>query len=116
MVRKTVGLAICLVLVSTFLSVALFADSHRFELLKTGKVNEVTLKPGRYTLELEGDHLARIHRGKKLLVESKVEVHPLGGAMPESVIQFRDGRVKEIRLKQERVVFVDSSGSAQTAR
>jgi len=115
-VRRTLSLTICLILVFAQLSPALLADGHRFELLKAGMVNGVMLEPGRYILEIIGENLGRIYRGKKLLVEAKLEVLPIGGAMPDSVSQLRDGKVKEIRLKEERVVFVDSEASAQTAR
>ena len=114
--RKAVGLAICMVFVWTFLSPAVLADNHRFELLKAGMINGVKLKPGEYTLELDGSGHGKILRSNKLIVEVKVEIQPIGGSMPNSVSQYRDGRVKEIRLKQERVVFIDTSASAETAQ
>jgi hypothetical protein len=103
-------------LVGTLLTPVVWAEAHRFELLKEGFVNGVKLKPGRYTLELDGDSLGRIQLRKKTLVEAAVEIMPMGTAMPQSVSQSRDGRVKEIRLKEKRVVFVDTDASAQTAR
>ena len=114
--KRVFSLAICLILVGTMLTPAALAESHRFELLKEGVVNGVKLKAGRYTLELDGDSLGKIQLRKKTLVEATVEIIPMGTAMPQSVSQFRDGRVKEIRLKEKRVVFVDTDASAQTAR
>ena len=114
--RKAVSLTICMVFIWTLLSPAVLADSHRFELLKAGVINGVKLKPGEYILEFDGSGQGKIRRGSKLLLETEVEVHPIGSAMPDSVSQFRDGRVKEIRLKQERVVFIGTGASAQTAQ
>ena len=79
-------------------------------------MNGVELKPGEYTLELDGSGHGKIRRGSKLLVEAEVEVQPLGSTMPHSISQFRDGRVKEIRLKQEKIVFINTRASAQTAQ
>jgi hypothetical protein len=100
----------------TLLAPSVLAETHRFELLKEGLINGVKLKPGQYTLELSGENLGKIHRSNKLLVEAAIEVLPMGTAMPQSVSQFRDGRVKEIRFKEKRVVFVDTDASTQTAR
>ena len=114
--RRAICLTICLLLIATTLTPAVLAKGHRFELVKTGLVNGVELKPGQYELILNGEGLGQIYRGKNRLVEAKVEVLPIGVATPGSVSQYRDGRVKEVRLKDERVVFVHSDASAQTAR
>jgi hypothetical protein len=115
-VKRILTLFFGLILVGSMMTPTVLAEAHRFDLLRKGLINGVELKPGRYTLELDGDNLGRIRQGKKLLVEVSIEVLPIGGAMPQSVSQFRDGRVKEIRLKEKRVVFVDTDASAQTAR
>ena len=114
--RRTSILTFCLFLSFVLLTPAALAEGHRFELLKSGQVNGVDLKAGQYELVLNGQGLGEIYRGKKLLVEAKVEVLPIGGALKQSVSQYRDGRIKEIRLKQERVVFVDSAAGAQAAQ
>ena len=114
--RRTICLTICLLLIASALTPAVLAKGHRFELVKKGLVNGVELKPGHYELVLIDESLGEIYRGKKRLVEVKVDVVPIGGATPGSVSQYRDGRVKEVRLENERVVFVNSDASAQTAR
>jgi len=84
------------------------AKSHKVEFLNKAVINGVELSPGKYKLELNGDSTVEIYKGKELLVSAKVEVLPLGKAYPNSVSQKSDGRVTEIRLKKERVVFNES--------
>lgn len=114
--RKVSTLAICLVLVNSFLATTLVAESHRIELIRPGEIGGQELKVGQYKLVLSGQGLAEIYRGRKLLVKAKVEVLPLGDAIPRSISQTQDGELKEIRLKKERVVFVDSQAIAQNRR
>jgi hypothetical protein len=99
-----------------FLTVTVLAGGHRFKLLKPGQVNGVDLKVGQYELVLDGQGLGEIYLGKKLVVEAQVEVLPIGSALKQSVSQNRDGKIREIRLKNERVVFVDSAAGAQSAQ
>jgi len=113
---KATTLSLLVLLVSTLLVATVFADSHRIELLKAGTINSVKLDAGQYQLVLNDQNEAEIYHRKKLLVTAKVEVLPLGSGTPGSISQSRDGAVKEIRLKQERVVFVDFQASAQTGR
>jgi len=85
-----------------------FSAAHRVEFMRAATVNGVELKPGNYQLTMTDETTAEIYRGKKLLVKAKVEIQPLGGATPGSVSQGVDGKVREIRLKTEKIVFVNS--------
>jgi hypothetical protein len=114
--RKLSTLAICLVLVSLFLVTTLVAESHRIELIRPCEIDGQELKAGQYKLVLKGQGTAAIYRGRKLLVEARVKVLPLGDSVPRSISQTKDGELKEIRLKKERVVFVDSQTIAQNRR
>ncbi len=96
-----------------FVACALFsgvalAKSHKVEFLNKAVINGVELQPGTYKLEMNGDNKVEIYKGKELLVSAQVKVLPLGKAYPNSVSQKSDGRVTEIRLKKERVVFDES--------
>ena len=115
-VRKLSTLAICLVLASTFLPTSVLAESHRIELIRPGEIDGQELKAGQYKLVLTGQGTAEIYRGRKLLVKAKVEVLPLGDRIPSSINQTQNGELKEIRLKKERVVFIESQAIAQNRR
>jgi hypothetical protein len=78
------------------------------QFLTKAVINGVEISPGTYKLEMNGDNTVEIYNGKELLISAKVEVLPLGNAYPNSVSQKSDGRVTEIRLKKERVVFGES--------
>lgn len=105
--RKIAKALIALITVALLMGIA-FSSSHKVEILRAATVNGVELKPGDYKLSMVDDQTAEIYRGKRLIVKAKVEVQPLAGATPGSVTQGTDGKVKEIRLKNEKVVFVDA--------
>ena len=84
------------------------AKTHKVQFLNKAVINGVEIQPGTYKLEMNGDNKVEIYKGKELLVSAEVEVLPLGKAYPNSVSQKTDGRVTEIRLKKERVVFDES--------
>lgn len=113
---RATTLSLLVLLVSTLPAATVLADGHRIELLKAGTINGVNLKAGQYQLILNEQEEAEIYRRKELLVTAKVEVLPIGTGTPDSISQNRDGTVKEIRLKEERVVFIDSQASAQPGR
>ena len=101
------GMAI-LVLVASMMPSAWAADSHRVEFAAPAQFNGVQIEPGKYKLVLNGDQVAELWDGKELLLKAKVEIVPLEGATPQSVSTNGDGSLKEIRLKKERVVFLES--------
>ena len=108
--KKRVITAMIALLAITLLTGLAFS-AHRVEIMRSASVNGVELKPGNYKIEMTDENTAQIFKGKKLVVTAKVDVMPLGGATPGSVSQGTDGKVREIRLKNERVVFIDSAAS-----
>jgi hypothetical protein len=94
--------------IGILLTVTVAAESHRIDMLRAGILNGVELKTGQYKLVLNDEGEAEIYRGKKLMVKAKVEILPLGGGTPGSIIQDREGTLKEIRLSEQKILFVDS--------
>ena len=113
MKKNLVTVSIVLLTLTLLISVA-FSASHRVEILRAANVNGVELKPGNYQLKMADENTAEIYKGKRLVVTAKVELAPLGNATPGSVSQGVDGNVREIRLKQEKVVFVDSGSGMRS--
>ncbi len=107
MSKKMFVVLIALFSLTLIMGVA-FSAVHRVEILRSASINGVDLKPGNYALAVVDENTAEIYKGKKLLVKAKIEVVPLAGATPGSVSQGVDGKVREIRLKEEKVVFVDA--------
>ena len=87
---------------------ALLAKTHRVEFLNTAVINGVELEPGKYKVEINGENMAEIYDGKELLTKVKVEIQPIGRSTPNSISQKADGTVTEIRLKDEKVVLIES--------
>jgi hypothetical protein len=109
--------ALVVFLAMAFLMGVAFSSTHKIEVMRAGTVNGIELKPGNYKLSMTDDSTAEIYKGRKLVVKAKVEIQPLGSATPGSITQGTDGKVREIRLKNEKVVFVDTaSGSASAGR
>ncbi|HUG43128.1 MAG TPA: hypothetical protein VMN76_02700 [Acidobacteriota bacterium] len=75
------------------------------------KLNGVELKSGRYKLVINGDGTAEIFRGKTLVTTAKVELKSLDGVLPNAVNYDKNLNLREIRTKDERVVFVQSGDS-----
>ena len=115
MKKNLATLSIVLLILTLLVSVA-FSAGHRVEILRSANVNGVELKPGNYKLTMTDEKTAEIYKGKKLMVTAHVELVPLGNATPGSVAQGVDGKVREIRLKQEKVVFVDSASGTRSGR
>ena len=106
--KKLTSIALVVLIACVLTSGVALGKSHKVEFLVKAVINGVEISPGKYKLEVNGDNMAEIYKGKDLLVSAKVEILPLGKAYPNSVSQKSDGRVTEIRLKKERVVFGES--------
>jgi len=107
-VKKLAIITLVILIACVLSSGVALAKSHKVQFLNKAVINGVEIQPGTYKLEMNGDSKVEIYKGKNLLVSAKVEVLPLGKAYPNSVSQKTDGRVTEIRLKKERVVFDES--------
>lgn len=97
-------------LIAAFISLLLFspalAKSHSFDLYQAATLNGVELVPGNYKLKLNEEE-AEIHRGGKMIVKAKVEVQPLGEGVLPNTERIEGGKLIEIRMKKQVVVFVD---------
>ena len=107
--NRNLGTSLIALIALTLLVGVVFGSTHRVEIMRVANVNGVELKPGNYQVSLTDENTAEIYKGKKLLVRAKVEIQPLGAETPGSVTQGVDGKVKEIRLKDEKIVFVGSA-------
>jgi hypothetical protein len=113
MKRKLTTTLIAFLAMAVLMSIAL-SSTHKVEIMRAATVNGVELKPGNYRLSVADENTAEIYKGSKLIVKAKVEILPLGGATPGSVTQGIDGKVREIRLKNEKVVFLDAASAASS--
>ncbi len=75
------------------------------------KLNGTDLQSGRYKLVINGDGTAEIFRGKQSVTTARVELKSLDGVLPNTVTYDRNLNLREIRTKEERVVFVQSGNS-----
>ena len=105
---KKVSILVILLCVALVLPSAAFGKTHRVEFHNDAVINGTTLDAGRYKMELNGDNEALFYDGKDLVAKTRVKVEPLGSATPNSVTQMTDGTVVEIRLKDQRIIFVNS--------
>jgi len=113
---RIVKILVALILVGGFLFVDLLAESHQIEVLRAVQINGVSLKPGKYKLTLNGDSIAEVHKGRRLVVKGQVETAPLAGATPNSIRQTLGGQLLEIRLSDQKVRFVESTLAGKRAR
>lgn len=105
--RKLFTSSIALALVLALAATPLLAKTHNFTLRNTGKINDTTLEPGKYKLELNGDSEALIYRGKELVTKAAVEVKPLTNSRSSgSVLLDAKGNILEVRTNKQVVVFV----------
>jgi len=114
-VNKKLSIALVGLLTLVLLTGSAFS-AHRIEILRAATINGVELKPGKYELSVADEKTAEIYKGKKLIVSADVEVQPLGGATAGSVAQGVDGKIREIRLKNEKVVFVNAATGKKSGR
>ena len=105
---KVTTLLLVLILGLIVLPSGMFAKDHRVEFPSKAVVNGTELEAGKYKLRLTSEDTAEFYSGKELLATSKVEIKPIGTATPNSVSIKRDGRLVEIRLKNERIVLIAS--------
>ena len=105
---KKLSILVILLCLALILPSAAFGKTHRVEFHNDAVINGTNLDAGRYKMELNGDNEALFYDGKELVAKTKVRVEPIGDSTPNSVSQMRDGRVVEIRLKHQKVIFVNS--------
>jgi hypothetical protein len=108
MKMKRISVLVILLCLALLIPSTAFGKTHRVQFMNDAVINGTTLDAGRYKVEVNGDNEALIYSGKELIAKAKVEVQPLGDATPNSVAQKADGTVIEIRLKDQKIVFVTS--------
>lgn len=114
---KSIGtILVTLILVSGLATVEILAENHQIEVLRTVQINGVKLKPGTYRISLNGDKMAELYKGRRLVTKAVVETAPLAGSTPNSISQSSSGQLLEIRLNDQKVVFVDSPETRRNAR
>ena len=66
-------------------------------------------------VKISDEGLLGVYKGKDLLAESEVKIVPMENETPNSVSLDVDGNLKEIRFKNEKVVFPMHSNAGQTS-
>ena len=105
--RKVFAATFAISLVLALATGSLWAAPHKFKLHRGATLNGTELQAGSYELELNGEGEALIYRNGKMVTKARVTTKPLSnGDAPSSVLQAADGSLREIRLKEQVVVFV----------
>lgn len=102
--RKLLVTAFVVALTAAVFSTSAFAATHKFTLSRESTVSGIQLEKGKYKLELEGTQ-ATIIQNKRVVATVQVEIRDAKPANPGSVLVDADGNLKEIRLKNQVVVF-----------
>jgi hypothetical protein len=111
-IMKKLSIIPALILVGAFSFCPLLGNSFRFRVTEKTRIYSVELRPGEYRLKLFDD-VAGIYKGEDLLAVAKIKIEPLARAIRESTYCC-DGVLKEVRLKDKRVIFVELLPSAQS--
>ncbi len=121
--RKLFTATFAIMLVASLVSGSVWAKSDwGFELHRTYEINGTQLKPGSYKLQLNGNNEADIYRkgnrsignwgiSKKLITTATVEVRPLGNRMAPKSMLTSGGSIREIRTKDQVIVFLSETAS-----
>ncbi len=110
--RKLFTATFAIMLVASLVSGSVWAKSDwGFELHRTYEINGVQLEHGSYKLQLNGNNEAEIYRKGKLITTATVEVRPLGNRMDPKSMLTSGGSIREIRTKDEVIVFLSETAS-----
>lgn len=102
--RKLLVTAFVVALTAAVFSTSAVAATHKFTLSRESTVSGIQLEKGKYKLELEGTQ-ATIIQKNQVVATAQVEIRDTKPANPGSVLVDADGNLKEIRLKNQVVVF-----------
>jgi len=92
-----------------------FNKNHDFKLTKEAVIAGKTIEPGSYQATLSEDGILKIFRGDSVLVETLVNIRPLGPVNPNSMTFDREGVLHEVRFNEQKVVFPTLSIAGRTA-
>ncbi len=110
--RKLFTATFALMLVARLASGPVWAKSGwDFQLYRTREINGTQLERGSYELRLNGNNEAEIYRKGKLITTATVEVRPLGNRMDPKSMLTSGGSIREIRTKDQVIVFLSETAS-----
>ncbi len=113
--RKIILLTVIFSLVLCMATTAAVAKNHKVKFNSEAIVAGQVIQPGSYMLKISDEGLLGVYKGKDLLAESEVTIEPMKNETPNSVSVDVDGNLKEIRFKNEKVVFPMLSNAGQTS-
>jgi len=102
--RKLLVTAFVVALTAAVFSTSAFAATHKFTLTRESTLSGIQLEKGKYKLELNGLEATIIQNGRTVAT-AQVEIRDTKPVNPGSVLVSADGTLKEIRLKNQVVVF-----------
>ena len=103
--RKLFITATVVALAIVVLSVSALAATGSFTLTSESSLAGIHLQKGKYKIKIDGDQ-ATIMQNGKVIGTARVEVRKTKVRNPGSVLRAADGRVLEIRLKNQVVTIV----------
>ena len=113
--RKIIFLTVIFSLVVCMSSTAAVAKNHKVKLHSEAIISGMFIEPGSYTVKISDEGLLGFYKGRDLLAESEVTIEAMGNETPNSVSLDVNGNLKEIRFKNEKVVFPMLSNAGQTS-
>ena len=102
--RKLLVTAFVIVLTAAVFSTSAFAATYKFTLTRKSTLSGIQLEKGKYKLELNGMEATITQKGR-VVAKVQVEIRDAKPVNPGSVLVSADGTLKEIRLKNQVVVF-----------
>lgn len=112
--RKILVLTALVSLVVCLTSSAALAKNHKLKLHTDVLVAGKKIDSGSYLVKIDEEGHLSILKSGKILAEADVKIEPLGSGTPESVSLDRSGNLREIRFKDQKVVFPMLSNAGQT--
>jgi hypothetical protein len=103
---------VLMILVGAILVAPLMSKSHRFRLAESASLYAIELQPGEYELKIYDD-VASIYQGKKLIAVVSIRIEPIEDAVENSTVCC-EGVLKEVRLQEQRVLFVEPVPTTQS--
>ncbi len=107
------SLLISLIFSLTYTSVA--AKNHKVKLQNDTVVAGKVIEAGSYRVRLNDEGVLLVFKGSDLVVQTVVDVEPLGNVNPNSFAVDKNGILEEIRFEEEKVVLPTRSIVGRTA-
>ena len=110
--KRSFAVLALMILVGTILVAPLMCKSHRFRLAESASLYAIELQPGEYELRLYED-VASIYQGKKLIAVASIRIEPIAAAVENSIFCC-GGVLKEVRLKEKKIIFIEPNQPTQS--